>query len=65
MVSVRFFAGEGILNNLFKAVGLGGIRTDMLTNEYTAMVAVILTLIWSVFGTNTIIFITGHGDPRP
>jgi ABC-type sugar transport system permease subunit len=59
MVAVRFFAGEGILNSLLQAGGLGGIRTDMLTNEYTAMLAVILTLIWSVFGTNTIIFITG------
>lgn len=59
MVAVRFFAGEGILNDLLERVGLGGIRTDMLTNGYTAMLAVILTLIWSVFGTNTIIFITG------
>jgi len=59
MVAVRFFAAEGILNDLLAAVGLGAARTDMLTNEYTAMLAVILTLIWSVFGTNTIIFITG------
>ncbi len=59
MVSVRVFASQGILNNLLAAIGLGGIHTDMLTNEYTAMLAVILTLIWSVFGTNTIIFITG------
>jgi multiple sugar transport system permease protein len=59
MVAVRFFAGQGILNNLLAAAGLGAIQTDMLTNEYTAMVAVALTFIWSVFGTNTIIFITG------
>ncbi len=31
----------------------------MLGGELTAMIAVIITFIWSVFGTNTIIFITG------
>ena len=59
MVAVRFFAGRGILNNLLALLGLGAAKTDMLTNEYTAMLAVILTFIWSTFGTNTIIFITG------
>jgi ABC-type sugar transport system permease subunit len=58
MVAVRFFAARGLLNNLLGGLGLG-LKTDMLTNEYSAMLAVILTFIWSVFGTNTIIFITG------
>jgi len=58
MVAVRFFAARGIFNDLLGALGLG-LRTDMLTNEYAAMAAVSLTFIWSVFGTNTIIFITG------
>ncbi|MEK6721881.1 MAG: sugar ABC transporter permease [Chloroflexota bacterium] len=56
MVAARVFASRGILNDLLAMVGL---RADLLTNEYTAMLAVILTFIWSVFGTNTIIFITG------
>ena len=59
MVATRFFADKGILNNLLDLVGLGVIHTDFLGQEYTALLAVILTFIWSVFGTNTIIFITG------
>lgn len=59
MVAIRFFAGEGILNHAFEAVGLGFIHLNLLGGEVSAMVAVIITFIWSVFGTNTIIFITG------
>ncbi len=59
VVAVRFFALQGILNDLLALVGLGGLHTDFLGQEYTALLAVVLTFIWSVFGTNTIIFITG------
>ena len=58
MVAIRFFAVEGILNDRCRRVGLG-VQTDMLSGEYSAMLAVTITFIWSVFGTNTIIFITG------
>ena len=58
IVAARFFAARGFLNGLLAALGLD-IRTDMLASEYSAMLAVIITFIWSVFGTNTIIFITG------
>jgi multiple sugar transport system permease protein len=59
MVATRFFADQGILNSLLASVGLGALHTNFLGQEYTALLAVILTFIWSVFGTNTIIFITG------
>jgi ABC-type sugar transport system permease subunit len=59
MVAIRFFASGGILNHVFEAVGLGFIRLNLLGGEMSAMLAVIITFIWSVFGTNTIIFITG------
>jgi multiple sugar transport system permease protein len=59
MVAIRFFASEGILNTTLQMVGLGGIHTDLLSSNSTAIIAVIITFIWSVFGTNTIIFITG------
>jgi multiple sugar transport system permease protein len=59
MVALRFFAGEGMLNHTLDAVGLGFIHTDLLSGELSAMLAVAITFIWSVFGTNTIIFITG------
>jgi multiple sugar transport system permease protein len=58
IVAVRFFAQRGILNSLLAAFGIP-IQTDMLASEWTAMLAVTITFIWSVFGTNTIIFITG------
>lgn len=58
MVAIRVFAVEGILNHLLGAIGLG-FQTDLLAGEYSAMLTVAVTFIWSVFGTNTIIFITG------
>jgi len=58
MVAIRVFAVEGILNNLLAAVGID-LQTNLLSGEYSAMLAVAITFIWSVFGTNTIIFITG------
>jgi multiple sugar transport system permease protein len=58
IVAVRFFAQRGILNSLLSTLGIP-IQTDMLASEWTAMLAVAITFIWSVFGTNTIIFITG------
>lgn len=56
MVAIRVFASQGILNSVLAPLGL---HVDMLSQEFTAMLAVIITFIWSVFGTNTIIFVTG------
>ena len=58
MVAIRVFALEGILNAILAGLGLD-VQTDFLSGEYSAMLAVAITFIWSVFGTNTIIFITG------
>ena len=58
VVAVRFFAQRGILNGLLSSLGIP-VQTDMLATELSAMIAVAITFIWSVFGTNTIIFITG------
>jgi multiple sugar transport system permease protein len=59
MVALRVFASEGVLNRVLTFLGLGFIHTDMLSGELSAMGAVAITFIWSVFGANTIIFITG------
>ncbi|HUW87366.1 MAG TPA: sugar ABC transporter permease [Candidatus Paceibacterota bacterium] len=59
MVSLRFFAQEGLLNGLLKAFGLGFVHTDLLSSEKGALLAVSFTFIWSMIGTNTIIFLTG------
>jgi multiple sugar transport system permease protein len=58
IVALRVFARRGILNDLLGGLGIP-FTTDLLTSELGAMLAVSLTFIWSVFGTNTIIFITG------
>ncbi len=58
MVAIRVFASGGILNGVFDQLHLP-IHLDLLGGELTAMLAVSITFIWSVFGTNTIIFITG------
>jgi multiple sugar transport system permease protein len=58
IVALRVFARRGILNDLLGGLGIP-LTTDLLTSELGAMLAVSLTFIWSVFGTNTIIFITG------
>jgi multiple sugar transport system permease protein len=59
MVASRFFAKAGLLNQLMAYVGLGSIKTDMLSNERTALLAIGITFVWSMIGTNTIIFMTG------
>lgn len=58
MVSARFFAQRGILNDLLAFFQIP-ITTNFLAAESSAMIAISLTFIWSTFGTNTIIFITG------
>jgi ABC-type sugar transport system permease subunit len=58
MVAIRFFALEGMLNHVLGLFGIP-LKTNMLGGEFTAMLAVIITFIWSMFGTNVIIFITG------
>ena len=59
MVAMRFFAQQGLLNDLLKGIGLGFIKTDLLSSERGALLAVGITFIWSMVGTNSIIFLTG------
>ena len=65
MVSARFFAQDGMLNHLLAGIGLGAVKTDFLAGERTALLAVALTFIWSMVGTNTIIFLTGLATIDP
>lgn len=62
MVAIRVFAQEGVLNQLLKAIGLGFIRTDLLSSEHGALLAVAITFIYSMVGTNTMIFLTGMAN---
>ena len=65
MVGLQFFAANGILNRLLADIGLGSVHTDMLASEYSALAALALTFIWSMIGTNTIIFLTGMATLDP
>lgn len=58
MVSLRVFAQRGLLNEVLGFLHIP-ITTDFLASDATAMIAISITFIWSTFGTNTIIFITG------
>jgi multiple sugar transport system permease protein len=58
-VAVRFFANDGLLQHLLDTVGLGRFHPDMLAHERSALVAVMITFVWSAFGTNLIIFLAG------
>jgi multiple sugar transport system permease protein len=59
LVAVRFFTDNGILQQLLNHLGLGFWHPDMLSHERSALVAVMITFIWSMFGTNLIIFLAG------
>jgi len=65
MVAARFFAQEGTLNHMLASVGLGSIKTDLLAGERSALLAVGLTFVWSMIGTNTIIFLAGMATLDP
>ncbi|HWM98437.1 MAG TPA: sugar ABC transporter permease, partial [Streptosporangiaceae bacterium] len=59
MVAVQFFALNGLMNKMLAAIGLGALQTDMLAGQYSALAALAITFIWSMLGTNIIIFLTG------
>lgn len=65
MVALQFFADKGILNQLLSDVGLGPVHTDMLASQYSALVALAITFVFSMVGTNTIIFLTGMATLDP
>jgi ABC-type sugar transport system permease subunit len=65
MVSVRFFAQEGLLNSMLASIGLGSASTDLLSDEHTALLAVGITFVWSMLGTNVVIFLTGMATLDP
>jgi multiple sugar transport system permease protein len=65
MVAVRFFALHGQLNGIFRSIGLGFVKTDLLSGQRTALVALAITFVWSMIGTNTMIFLTGMATLDP
>jgi multiple sugar transport system permease protein len=64
-VATRFFADDGILQSLLNHVGLGSLHPDMLSHEHRALFAVMITFVWSMFGTNMIVFLAGMATIDP
>jgi multiple sugar transport system permease protein len=60
-VARRFFDPDkqGILRSVLDHTGLGFWHPDLLSHEHSALIAVMITFVWSVFGTNMIIFLAG------
>jgi multiple sugar transport system permease protein len=58
-VALRFFADDGMLQHILNDLGLGFWHPGMLSHERSALVAVMITFVWSMFGTNLIIFLAG------
>jgi len=65
MVAVQFFALNGLLNRMLADVGLKSLQTNALAGQRSALVALAITFIWSMLGTNTIIFLTGLATLDP
>jgi len=64
-IAVRFFQDDGILQHLLNHAGLGFLHPNMLSHERSALVAVMITFVWSMFGTNLIIFLAGMATIDP
>lgn len=66
MVAERFFAYGGPLDKALSGLGLHGAgQTDFLGSNSTALLALAITFVWSMIGTNTIIFLTGLATLDP
>ncbi len=65
MVAARAFAPGGAVNQILGALGLRMLEIDFLGHQYSALAAVAITFIWSMVGTNTIIFLTGMSTIDP
>ncbi len=65
LVAERFFAYHGTLNSLIHAVGLSHVSTNMLGYESTALTALGITFVFTMIGTNTMLFLTGLATLDP
>ena len=65
MFALRFFSATGVLNGFLHHVGFGSQATDLLAGEGSALAALAITFIWSMVGTNTMIFLTGMATLDP
>lgn len=60
-----FFAFNGPLNNILRALNLNFLVVDWFSKGSTAFVVVILALIWSQYGMAVLIFLSGMSAIEP
>ncbi len=65
LVAERFFAYQGTLNSLIHALGFSSVNTNMLGYESTALSALGITFVFTMIGTNTMLFLTGLATLDP
>ncbi|MGA3355125.1 MAG: sugar ABC transporter permease [Acidimicrobiales bacterium] len=65
LVAERFFAYQGTLNSIIHAFGFSHVNTNMLGYESTALSALGITFIFTMIGTNTMLFLTGLATLDP
>lgn len=65
LVAERFFAYQGTLNSLIHAIGLSHVSTNMLGYESQALTALGITFVFTMIGTNTMLFLTGLATLDP
>jgi multiple sugar transport system permease protein len=65
LVAQRFFAYQGTLNSIIHFLGFSHTNTNMLGYESTALSALGITFIFTMVGTNTMLFLTGLATLDP
>ncbi|MGA2293959.1 MAG: sugar ABC transporter permease [Acidimicrobiales bacterium] len=65
LVAEHFFAYSGTLNSILDWLGFKNSHTNLLGNESTALIALGITFIFSMIGTNTMLFLTGLATLDP
>lgn len=65
LVAEHFFAYSGTLNSILDWLGFSNSHTNLLGSESTALIALGITFIFSMIGTNTMIFLTGMATLDP
>jgi multiple sugar transport system permease protein len=65
LVAEQFFAYGGTLNAIIHSLGLTGVTTNLLGQESTALLALGITFVFTMIGTNTMLFLTGMATLDP
>jgi ABC-type sugar transport system permease subunit len=50
---------DGPVNRALELVGLGGLAADWLGDPHTALPAIVIVILWGIFGLGVIVFLAG------